>query len=114
LGIGDWGMRVRCSLSVVRCPSAAGYPGYPLAGRGSAARALQAELAQAVVNGGLGIALAEVEARLAVCRGCGEFRGMGCRSFSARYVPCRAWFWALVAAPGRAVEQCQRWAENQG
>ena len=32
---------------------------------------------QAVVNGDLAIALVEVEARLAVCRGCREFRGMG-------------------------------------
>jgi len=78
-----------------------------------AARALQTELTQAVANHQLGIGLPEIEARLAVCRACGEFRGMGCRSFSARYVPCRAWFWALVAAPGRTVEPCQRWARTK-
>jgi hypothetical protein len=81
----------------------------PLAASQIAVRILEAEIRLAVAKGELGVVLAEVEARLAACRACQEFRGMGCRCFSARYAPCRAWFWALVAAPGRAVEPCSRW-----
>jgi hypothetical protein len=77
-----------------------------------AARMLQAELQQAVANGDLGLPLDEVEARLAVCRGCGQFLGMGCRVFSARHAPCRAWFWALVASRVRNIESCPQWPDT--
>jgi hypothetical protein len=74
-----------------------------------AARALAAELRQAAAHGDLGLPLEQVEARLAVCSGCGDFRGAGCGRFAARYAACRAWFWALVGNRRQPLEPCERW-----